>query len=171
MKEAVNDPSSQVGLGLFNIKKFSGACISIVKSGFGLSKMGNIQKKPSLTNEDLTFLRSHTKQNKKSLEKWCKKFRKDCPNGQVSPRMFENMCEMFFPYLNSKSFSRYIFATFDTNSLGYIPLKELMVAIGSLEVTNEKMPNSTSDEKLKWAIIVHDMWIVMERLDRICVWK
>ena len=61
-----------------------------------------------------------------------------------------------------------MFSNFDTSSLGYITLKELMIAIGRIEVTNQKMSASTSDEKLKWAIIVHDMWIVMERLDRIC---
>ena len=168
MKEENCESCSRVRWGPIDFKTISGSWVNILKTGFELAKMGNIQKKPTLTNEDLTFLRSHTGQNKKLLEKWCKKFRKDCPNGQVSPRMFENICEMFFPYLNAKPFCTYIFTTFDTSSEGYIPLKELMIAIGNIEVTNQKMAGSTSDEKLKWAIIVHDMWIVMERLDRIC---
>ena len=166
MKEENCD--SRVRWGPFNFKTISGSCANILKSGFGLAKMGNIQKKLTLTNEDLAFLRSHTGQNKKLLEKWCKKFRKDCPNGHVSPTMFEDMCNMFFPYLNAKPFCTYIFNTFDTNSLGYIPLKELMIAIGNIKVTNQKVASSTNDEKLRWAIIVHDMWIVMEKLDRIC---
>ena len=168
MKKKTDDSSSKSGLGPFNVQNISRFCIDTLKSGFGIPKMGNIQKKAALSNDDLTFLRSHTGQNKKLLEKWCRKFRKDCPNGEVTPVVFENMCEMFFPYINSKSFCKYIFTTFDTSSLGYIPLKELMIAIGNIEVTNQKMSGSTSDEKLKWAIIVHDMWIVMERLDRIC---
>jgi len=171
MKAEVHESFSRTGWGKLDIKKLSGSCIAILKSGFWFSKMGNFQKKPTLTNEDLTFLRCHTGQNKKLIEKWCKKFRKDCPNGEISPRMFENMCEMFFPYLNSKAFCTYIFTTFDTDSKGYIPLKELMIAIGNIEVSSQKMADSTSDEKLKWAIIVHDMWIVMERLDRMCKLK
>ena len=171
MKTEVHESFSRTGWGQLDLKKLSGSCINILKSGFRFSKMGNFQKKPTLTNEDLTFLRCHTGQNKKLIEKWCKKFRKDCPNGEISPRMFENMCEMFFPYLNSKAFCTYIFTTFDTSSMGYIPLKELMIAIGNIEVSSQKMADSTSDEKLKWAIIVHDMWIVMERLDRMCKLK
>jgi len=168
MMSKIDESSSKSGLGAFNVKNISRFCIDSLKSGLGMQKMGNIQKKAALTNDDLTFLRSHTGQNKKLLEKWCRKFRKDCPNGEITPGVFENMCEMFFPYINSKSFCKYMFTNFDTSSLGYITLKELMIAIGSIEVTNQKMSGSTSDEKLKWAIIVHDMWIVMERLDRIC---
>jgi len=168
MKKKTDESSSKSGFSPFNVKNISRYCIDSLKGGLGIPKMGNIQKKSALTNDDLIFLRSHTEQNKKLLEKWCRKFRKDCPHGEVTPGVFENMCEMFFPYINSKSFCKYIFTNFDTSSLGYIPLKELMIAIGNIEVTNQKTSGSTSDEKLKWAIIVHDMWIVMERLDRIC---
>ena len=75
---------------------------------------------------------------------------------------------MFFPYINAKAFCSYIYTTFDTaDQKGAINLKELMLVIGNLEFDN-RMVGTTSDEKLKWAIISHDMWIVMERLNKIC---
>ena len=128
--------------------------------------MGNVQKSQKFTDDDLVFLKSHTGHNKKVLGKWCRKFKKDCPNGHISQTLFECMCDMFFPYINAKAFCNYIFTTFDTDKKG-IALKEMMVLIGNIEVDN-RMAGKTSDERLKWAIIVHDMWIVMERLNKIC---
>jgi len=167
MKKKNCDKHSDVHLDHFLLKNILNLTITVLQNIFSITKMGNIQKKQKFTSEDLVFLKSHTGHNKKDLEKWCKKFKKDCPNGLTSPELFEGVCNMFFPYINAKAFCSYIFNTFDTEDKGVISLKELMLVIGNMEY-DTRMAGTTSDEKLKWAIIAHDMWIVMERLNKIC---
>ena len=167
MKKKNSDKHSDVHLDHFVLIKLLNPTITILKNIFSFAKMGNIQKKQKFTNEDFVFLKSHTGHNKKVLEKWCKHFKKDCPNGQITPELFECVCDMFFPYINAKAFCSYIYTTFDTDQKGVISLKELMLVISNMEFEN-RMAGTTSDEKLKWAIIAHDMWIVMERLNKIC---
>ena len=146
---------------------YDSATIIGLKSTFKIYKMGNTQKKKQkFTNEDLIFLKSYTRQNKELLEKWCKRFKKDCTNGEITPELLKSVCAMFFPYINENSFSNYIFKVFDSQRKGYITFKDLMLIIGNIEANN-KICGATSDEKLKWAIISHDMWIVVERLNKV----
>ena len=129
-------------------------------------KMGILQSKNIFSNKDLLFLKSYTGHDKEVIKKWCKKFKKDCPDGHINPAGFVSICEMFFPYINAKTFCDYIFKTFDTGQRGFIVLNELMQVIGNTSIY-DRMGGMTSDDKLKWAIIVHDMWIVMARLTKI----
>ena len=129
-------------------------------------KMGIFKSKQTFRTEDLLFLKSYTGQDKKLIKKWCKKFKKDCPDGHITPAGFVNICEMFFPCINANTFCDYIFKTFDKRQAGFIVLKELMPMIGNATV-DDRMAGMSSDDKLKWAIIVHEMWIVMSRLAKI----
>ena len=115
----------------------------------------------------MIFLKEITGHNRKVITKWCEQFKKDCSDGYISSQDFEYACEFFFPYINAKAFCSYIFTTFDTDHKGIISLKELMLVVGNMEL-DSRMAGTTNEDKLKWAIIAHDMWIVMDRLCKIC---
>ena len=131
--------------------------------------MGNTQKGAKFSKEDLAFLMAYAGVQKSSLKTWCKKFRKECPTGKVTPRVFQDICDLFFPYINAISFSRYIFYTFDTERKGWIPITDVKMVIQAMDTGDGDgiFGSLSSNEKLKWAIILHDMWIVFERLNKI----
>ena len=131
--------------------------------------MGNTQKGARFTKDDLAFLMAYAGVQKSSLKNWCKKFRKECPTGKVTPKVFQDICHLFFPYINAIAFSRYIFYTFDTEQKGWIPITDVKMVIQAMDTGNGDgvFGSLSSNEKLKWAIILHDMWIVFERLNKI----
>ena len=131
--------------------------------------MGNTQKCAKFTKDDLVFLMAYAGVQKSSLKTWCKKFRKECPTGKVTPKVFQDVCHLFFPYINAIAFSRYTFYTFDTERKGWIPITDVKMVIQAMDTGNSNgvFGSLSSNEKLKWAIILHDMWIVFERLNKI----
>ena len=49
--------------------------------------MGCIKSKQGLTQEDLDFLRAHTRYDENTIKEWYKGFKQDCPNGRLTPGM------------------------------------------------------------------------------------
>ena len=49
--------------------------------------MGCIKSKPGLSQEDLEFLKSHTRYDENTIKEWYKGFKQDCPNGRLTPGM------------------------------------------------------------------------------------
>ena len=108
------------------------------------SRMGCIKSKPGLSQEDLEFLKSHTRYDENTIKEWYKGFKQDCPNGRLTPPKFVDMYKLFFPSGNAEQFCDHVFRTFDTDKNGYIDFKEFLLAI---DVTSAGTP----EEKLKWA--------------------
>ena len=106
--------------------------------------MGCIKSKPGLSQEDLEFLKSHTRYDENTIKEWYKGFKQDCPNGRLTPPKFVDMYKLFFPSGNAEQFCDHVFRTFDTDKNGYIDFKEFLLAI---DVTSAGTP----EEKLKWA--------------------
>ena len=106
--------------------------------------MGCIKSKQGLTQEDLEFLKAHTRYDENTIKEWYKGFKQDCPNGRLTPVKFVDMYKMFFPSGNAEQFCDHVFRTFDTDKNGYIDFKEFLLAI---DVTSA----GTAEEKLKWA--------------------
>jgi len=140
-----------------------------IKNIYRRVTMGNTQKSAKFTKDDLAFLMTYAGVQKSSLKSWCKKFRKECPTGKVTPKVFQDVCHLFFPYINAIAFSRYIFYTFDTEQKGWIPITDVKIVIQAMDTGNGDgiFGSLSSNEKLKWTIILHDMWIVFERLNKI----
>ena len=99
--------------------------------------MGCIKSKSGLTEEDLEFLKAHTRYDENTIKEWYKGFKQDCPNGNLTP-------DKFFPSGNAEQFCDHVFRTFDTDKNGTIDFKEFLLAI---DVTSA----GTAEEKLKWA--------------------
>ena len=112
--------------------------------------MGCIKSKQGLSQEDLEFLKSHTRYNEQTIKEWYKGFKKDCPNGRLTPSKFVDMYKLFFPSGNAEQFCDHVFRTFDTEKKGFIDFKEFLLAI---DVTSA----GTAEEKLKWAFRMHDV--------------
>ena len=106
--------------------------------------MGCIKSKPGLSQEDLEFLKSHTRYDENTIKEWYKGFKQDCPNGRLTPPKFVDMYKLFFPSGNAEQFCDHVFRTFDTDKDGNIDFKEFLLAI---DVTSTGSP----EEKLKWA--------------------
>ena len=47
--------------------------------------MGCIKSKPSLTQNDLDFLQTHTSFDAKAIREWHESFIEDCPDGHLTP--------------------------------------------------------------------------------------
>ena len=106
--------------------------------------MGASKSKQGLSQEDLEFLKAHTRYDENTIKEWYKGFKQDCPNGHLTPKKFVDMYKMFFPSGNAEQFCDHVFRTFDTDKNGYIDFKEFLLAI---DVTSA----GTAEEKLKWA--------------------
>jgi len=166
MKKKKCDIHSYANVGNQWLIILSHACNHNLEKFTSIYKMGIIKSKQTFSTEDLLFFKSYTGQDKEVIKKWCKAFQKDYADGHITPVGFVSICEMFFPYINANTFCDYIFKTFDTGQNGFIVLKELMQVIGNPSVDGRMMSGLTSDDKLKWAMIVHDMWVVMARLTK-----
>ena len=58
--------------------------------------MGCIKSKPGLSQEDLEFLKSHTRYDENTIKEWYKGFKQDCPNGRLTPGMLnQNIYHLF----------------------------------------------------------------------------
>ena len=108
------------------------------------SRMGCIKSKQGLSQEDLEFLKTHTRYDENTIKEWYKGFKQDCPNGRLTPPKFVDMYKLFFPSGNAEQFCDHVFRTFDTDKNGFIDFREFLLAI---DVTSAGTP----EEKLKWA--------------------
>ena len=71
--------------------------------------MGCIKSKQGLSQEDLEFLKAHTRYDENTIKEWYKGFKQDCPNGRLTPVKFVDMYKMFFPSGNAEQFCDHVF--------------------------------------------------------------
>ena len=112
--------------------------------------MGCTKSKQGLAKEDLHFLISNTKYDKKAIKVWYTSFMQDCPNGYLTKELFIEMYELFFPGGNSQGFCDHVFKQFDLNKNGHLEFKEFLLAI---DRTNAE----TAEEKIKVAFRMYDL--------------
>lgn len=103
-----------------------------------------------LTEEDIEFLKNHTKFEEKTIRDWYEGFKEDCPSGKVTKNKFIEMYKMFFKSGDPDKFCEHIFRTFDIDGNGSVDFKEFLLAIG---VTS----NGSVEDRLKWAFRMYDI--------------
>merc|ERR1712130_733331 len=106
--------------------------------------------KQELTEEDIHFLKKHTRYDEETIREWYAGFLQDCPNGKLTPNTFCEMYKMFFPAGDADKFCENVFRTFDADKSGTIDFKEFLMAI---DVTSAGTPR----EKLLWAFRMYDV--------------
>ena len=97
-----------------------------------------------LSKEYLDFLSRNTHYEEDTISEWYRGFRKDCPDGKLTPNDFMKIYSQWFPMGRTSHFCDHVFRTFDTNSNGFIDFKEFLFLI---DVTS----CGTPEQKLAWA--------------------
>lgn len=103
-----------------------------------------------LSDEDVDFLKTHTKYDEQTIREWYEGFKVDCPSGRLSRKKFIDIYRTFFPTGNPEKFCDHVFRTFDTDNSGHIDFKEFLMAIGITA-------SSSGEERLKWAFRMYDI--------------
>ena len=123
----------------------------IVRIRIRIIGMGCQQTKiRELSDEDIEFLKSHTKYDEQTIREWYEGFKIDCPNGKLSRKKFIDIYRTFFPTGNPEKFCDHVFRTFDTDNSGHIDFKEFLMAIGITA-------SNSGEERLKWAFRMYDI--------------
>jgi len=87
--------------------------------------MGSCCVKQELTEEDIQFLKAHTRFDidEQTIRDWYAGFLQDCPNGKLTPTTFCEMHKRFFPAGDAEKFCENVFSTFDSGKSGSIDFK------------------------------------------------
>ena len=112
--------------------------------------MGCFKSKQEVSQEDLNFLKTHTNFDKNTINEWFKNFKKECPDGQLSPPNFTKLYKKCFPHCNAEKICEHVFRSFDTDNNNFIDFREFMLAI---YITSA----GTAEEKLKWTFRIYDV--------------
>ena len=110
--------------------------------------MGSILGK--LSKPDLEFLKAHTNCDETTIKKQYKEFKKKSRNSNLTPALFYEMYQKFYPNANAKKFGNHVFRTFDADNNGYVSFKEFLLAINVNSV-------GTPEDKLNWAFKLYDI--------------
>jgi len=103
-----------------------------------------------LTREDLEFLKANTRYEETTIREWYKKFKQECPNGQMTQEKFVDYYRITNPGGNAEQFCNHVFRKFCTGNNGYLDFEEFILA---LDMTNA----GTAEEKLKVAFRMYDL--------------
>eukprot|EP00092_Neocalanus_flemingeri_P032542 GFUD01035392.1.p1 GENE.GFUD01035392.1~~GFUD01035392.1.p1 ORF type:complete len:217 (+),score=57.06 GFUD01035392.1:66-653(+) len=114
--------------------------------------MGSSKSKNLLRREDLEFLRSNTRYDKKTILEWHKGFVKDCPNGKMNPATLLDISSIFYSGQKAADFIDEIFDKYDKENLGFINFTEFLLAID----TTPNIPLGNPEQMVKWAFRLFD---------------
>merc|ERR1739838_280194 len=127
-------------------------------------KMGCVQGKSILTEEDINFIAKNTAMDKTQVENQYQIFLKKHPDGRISKKSFHTMMKECYPGADTEKLEKHIFRMYDTNKDGHIDFREFMIVLYI-------MSNGTPQENLKQIFRVFDInndgFISLKELQRI----
>lgn len=100
--------------------------------------MGQVSSQRKLTQADIEFIKSNTSYDEETIKKWWNQFRKECPNGKMTPKQMASMCQMVYPDLDVGELGKHMGRVFDTDASGYVDFKEFLVGINKNAQGTEK---------------------------------
>lgn len=106
-------------------------------------------KKATLKKTDLTYLIQHTKYNKQEIKDWYKRFRVECPSGELTKNDLQDMYSRILPKEETGNIVEHLFRIFDRDGNGCIDFKEFVMAT---DITT----SGTPEEKLRWTFKLYD---------------
>eukprot|EP00092_Neocalanus_flemingeri_P042136 GFUD01045950.1.p1 GENE.GFUD01045950.1~~GFUD01045950.1.p1 ORF type:complete len:203 (+),score=43.20 GFUD01045950.1:13-621(+) len=133
--------------------------------------MGAKISRDRLSQEDLEFLNVNTHYTEDTISEWYKGFKKDCPEGKLTPDSFMKIYFVFYKVFyncftneNLAELCDHVFRTFDSDGNGFIDFKEFLLA---MDVTS----CGTPEEKLGLFFILFDVdgngWIDLMEMKRL----
>merc|ERR1712051_1143388 len=113
-------------------------------------KMGCVQGKSILTEEDINFIAKNTAMDKTQVENQYQIFLKKHPDGRISRKSFHTMMADCYPGADTEKLERHIFRMYDSNKDGHIDFREFMIVLYI-------MSNGSPEENLKQIFRVFDI--------------
>merc|ERR1712241_396818 len=113
-------------------------------------KMGCVQGKSILTEEDINFIAKNTAMDKTQVENQYQIFLKKHPDGRISRKSFHTMMADCYPGADTEKLEKHIFRMYDSNKDGSIDFREFMIVL-------YVMSNGTPEENLKQIFRVFDI--------------
>ena len=103
-----------------------------------------------LTRDDLEFLKANTHYEESTIREWYKRFRTECPDGQMSKEKFVEIHNAIIPGGNAEQLCNLVFNKYDSNKNGFLDFDEFILG---MDMTNA----GTAEEKLKVAFRMYDL--------------
>ena len=126
--------------------------------------MGAKVSRDKLLKSDLEFLMVNTHYTEDTISEWYKGFKKDCPDGKLTPDSFVKIYSECFAEENLTEFCDHVFRTFDSDRDGFIDFKEFLLA---MDVTS----SGTPEEKLSLFFSLFDVdgngWIDLMEMTKL----
>ncbi|CAF1258640.1 unnamed protein product [Rotaria magnacalcarata] len=115
--------------------------------------MGNKTAKPvatELTPQQINLLRANTNFTDYEISQWHQGFIRDCPNGRLDKKKFQEVYAKFYPQGDVKDYCKYAFDTFDANNDGTIDFNEYLLCIAATK-------GGDVDDRLSFAFDLYDI--------------
>ncbi|CAF0826663.1 unnamed protein product [Rotaria sordida] len=97
----------------------------------------------------LDELASRTKFSKKEIQLIYQGFKQECPSGIVNEDTFKHIYGQFFPFGDTSSYARLVFATFDLRSSGCVTFEDFLICLSTL-------CRGTIEDRLRWIFTLYD---------------
>ena len=114
--------------------------------------MGGTKSKTLLSKEDMEFLQTSTRYDRRTILEWHKGFARDCPDGKMNPAKLLDISSIFYSGQKAADFIDEIFDKYDQDNLGFINFKEFLLAID----TTPNIPLGSPEEMVKWGFRLFD---------------
>lgn len=92
-------------------------------------RMGCVNGKPVLTEEDLEFIAQHTAITREEVDQQYENFLRKHPDGKIRKKDFRNMMQTCYPNTDTEKLEKHIFRMYDSNGDGYIDFREFMIVL------------------------------------------
>ncbi|CAF3321204.1 unnamed protein product [Rotaria socialis] len=97
----------------------------------------------------LDELASRTKFSKKEIQLIYQGFKQECPSGIVNEETFKHIYGQFFPFADTSSYARLVFATFDLRSSGCVTFEDFLICLSTL-------CRGSIEDRLRWIFTLYD---------------
>ena len=104
--------------------------------------MGSLVGRPKLTDENINFLKVHTKFDEKTIIEIYEEFQQLNPSGRMNLVNLLKMYRDFFPDRDCERFCSHVFRVLDTDHNGFVDFKEFLLSLNTILC-------GTEEEKIK----------------------
>ena len=104
--------------------------------------MGSLVGRPKLTDENINFLKVHTKFDEKTIIEIYEEFQQLNPSGRMNLVNLLKMYRDFFPDRDCERFCSHVFRVLDTDHNGFVDFKEFLLSLNTILC-------GTDEEKIK----------------------
>lgn len=109
------------------------------------------QRKSKLSEEDISYLETHTQYGKREILQWYRGFKSDCPNRILTETTLRKIYSTFYPNNTANDFCHHVFRSFNTDGSGNVDFRQFLMAVNATSRTVNPVV------KLDWAFRLYDV--------------